>query len=151
MACRKAADSVEKLLLLLEKTFGFTRITYLMAYCIYTAASAMIQDVKAGDLDAHAKMDTFLRALNGGRTTCPVIQRSLDIINKSLEPKAANNINSEGLGRNYLPAFPYHDARKDFTNEETFGNIDLDGFSLLDSFPEYHIDNISAAWYWPTQ
>ena len=31
MACRKAADNLEKMLLLLENTFGFNRITYLMA------------------------------------------------------------------------------------------------------------------------
>ena len=45
-ACRSAANSIEKLLLLLEGTFGFTRVTYLIACCIYTGASAMIRGVK---------------------------------------------------------------------------------------------------------
>ena len=42
-ACREAADNIEKLLLLLEKTFGFTRISYLIAYCVYTGAAVMMQ------------------------------------------------------------------------------------------------------------
>jgi len=158
-ACRKASDSVERLLLLLEKTFGFTRITYLMAYCIYTAASAMIQDVKAGDVDASAKMGTFLRALKGGITTCPVVQRSIDIINNSLHteapgfPSADDSTSAESLmTRNYLPAFPYRDAQVDYTNEANFGSMDLDAFNstLLDCFPENHLDNVTSEWYLPS-
>ncbi|PVH70719.1 hypothetical protein DL98DRAFT_436466, partial [Cadophora sp. DSE1049] len=79
-ACRQAAINMEKMVLLVEKTFGFTRITYLMAYCIYTGASVLLPDDKSGDRDARARIDTFLRALEGGRTTCPMVQRSLDII-----------------------------------------------------------------------
>lgn len=156
MACRKAADSVEKLLLLLERTFGFSRITYLMAYCIYTATSAMIQDVKSGDIDAKAKMSTFLRALRIGVKSCPIVQRSIDIINNSLqstspELTSVNEHNgTDGHFRNYLPAFPYRDVRGDYANETHFGGMELDTFSLLDSFPENHIDNtVTTEWYWP--
>src|SRR3954447_12004114 len=84
IACRNAANSIEKLLLLLEGTFGFTRITYLIAYCIYTGASAMLQGVKSGDSEASTRMETFLRALNTGVQSCPILQRSLDIINASM-------------------------------------------------------------------
>lgn len=125
-----------------------------MAYCIYTAASAMIQDVKAGDLEASTKMSTFLRALKGGVTTCPVVQRSLDIINNSLQaspPQPTSSITdaTETLGRNYLPAFPYRDAPVDFMNEGDFSTMDLDAFSLLDCFPENHILEGSSEWYMP--
>ena len=84
--CRQAAIRTKKLLLLVETSFGFTRITYLMAYCIYTSASVLLNDVNAGDREAREGMDTLLRALRGGIATCPVLQRSLDIITNNLRP-----------------------------------------------------------------
>lgn len=78
-ACRSASDSIEKLARLLKKTFGFTRVTYLMAYCVYTGASVMVQDVAAGDLETNMKILTFLEVLKEGTTTCPIVQRCLDI------------------------------------------------------------------------
>jgi hypothetical protein len=112
----------------------------------------MIQDVKACDLDASAKMGTFLRALKGGVTTCLVVQRSLDIINNSLQTPLAelpSSINDTAEGRNYLPAFPYRDAQVDYTNVGDFATIDLDSFSLLDCFPENHIMDGTGEWYIP--
>ncbi|KAL2815054.1 fungal-specific transcription factor domain-containing protein [Aspergillus cavernicola] len=156
IACRKAADNLERLLLLLGDTFGFNRITYLMSYCIYTAASVMIKDVKAGDLEANRKMQTFLRALQQGTTTCPLIQRSLDIINNSLQPKtprlaSLNDIaTTENIAdANHLPAFPYPDldVANQFTADRNPTGMDLDAFSLLDSFPEQHINTATGEWY----
>lgn len=127
-----------------------------MSYCIYTAASVMIKDVKAGDLEANETMQTFLRALRQGIKTCPLIQRSLDIINNSLQsktPKLAslNGIfTTEGIATaNYLPAFPYLDVgfTNQFTTDRNATGIDLDGFSLLDSFPEQHINIETGEWY----
>ncbi|KFY89941.1 hypothetical protein V500_05394 [Pseudogymnoascus sp. VKM F-4518 (FW-2643)] len=153
-ACRNAANSIEKLLLLLETTFGFTKITYLMAYCIYTGASAMVQDVKSGELEAKVKMSTFLRALKGGLKTCPILQRSIDIISNSLQGSQSwvpeiDNSAPDNSGRNYLPAFPYRDAQMDPSNETNYSFIDLDAFALLDSFPENHIDAVTGEWYLP--
>lgn len=91
-ACRRIATEVEKLLLLHETTFGFHRVTYLMAYCIYTSASVSLADVKTGDKDASKRMQTFLRALQGGLATCPVLQRSLDIIGNGLKPDFSTTI-----------------------------------------------------------
>lgn len=156
IACRKAAENLEKLLLLLEKTFGFSRITYLMSYCIYTAASVMIKDAKAGDVEANWKMQTFLRALKQGIKTCPLIQRSLDIINNNLQSKTPKLTSlhdiptTENIATaNYLPAFPYSDL--EFTNqfaaERYSTGMDLDAFSLLDSFPENHVNTATGEWY----
>lgn len=156
MACRKAADSLEKMLLLLEKTFGFNRITYLMAYCIYTGASVMIKDVKAGDLEASSKMQTFLRALKQGTKTCPLLQRSLDIINNSLNSNpprfAQSNDNApaeDPVAANYLPAFPYLDPEvtNHLTTDQNSSSMDLDAFSFLDSFPEQNINTATGEWY----
>jgi len=161
MACRRAANGLEKLLLLLERTFGFTRVTYLMGYCIYTGASVMIHDVKAGDTDATQKMQTFLRALQQGTTTCPILQRSLDIINNCLKadpnpytgnvPRPEDAFNA--LNGNYLPAFPYLDLQHGADSSDQAVDLnfmDLDGFSLLDSFPENHIGTTPAQWYPPS-
>lgn len=151
IACRNASNNIEKLLVLLEGTFGFTRVTYLIAYCVYTAASATIPDVKAGDLEAKSRMATFHRALKGAITSCPIVQRSIDIINNSLQSDSSDlgptNEIVDG-SRNYLPAFPY---QSEYSDETMFGNMDFDA-SLLECFPENHIDNTMASgWYWPTQ
>ncbi|KJR88101.1 uncharacterized protein SPSK_07014 [Sporothrix schenckii 1099-18] len=88
--CRDAADQLERLLLLLERTFGFHHITYLMAYCVYTGASVLVQDMKQSrhrrrqDTAAASKIQTFLRALRQGMASCPLVRRSLDIITASL-------------------------------------------------------------------
>lgn len=65
-----------------------------MAYCIYTAASVAVQDVNAGDVIAAHKMQTLLRALRAGITTCPMLQRSLDIIINNLK---AHTVGSQTL------------------------------------------------------
>ncbi|KAK6066776.1 Nitrogen assimilation transcription factor nirA 3 [Seiridium cupressi] len=122
-ACRQAADSAERLLILFERTFGFTKLSYLSAYCIYTSASVMVQDAKAGDALASRKTETFLRALNVAAKTCQLIQRSLDIITNSLNAEGTrpaavgkSNQTSENnlLNRQYLPAFLYRDAQINF-------------------------------------
>ncbi|OGM50324.1 hypothetical protein ABOM_001034 [Aspergillus bombycis] len=144
-ACRAASDSIEKLLLLFERSFGFTRITYLMSYCIYTGASVLMQDVKKGDFDAQVKIQTFLQALRQGTTACPVVQRSLHIITNSLRADATNVPDARlacaptgqtPLARNYLPAFPYPDIDVGYSTNLNRGSTDLDGFTLLDCFPE---------------
>lgn len=170
IACRRAADSLEKLLLLLEKTFGFSRITYLMAYCIYTGASVMTHDVKTGDAEARGKMQTFLRALQHGMVACPLLQRSFDIISNSLRPDnmrpspdattipkddGRNHITTSNfMAANYLPAFPYVDppVYASFGTDDTVNrtSMDLDAFPFLDCFPENHIDTTTSEWYIPT-
>jgi hypothetical protein len=160
-ACRRAADSLERLLLLLEGTFGFARVTYLVGYCIYTGASVMTHDVKAGDVDASRKMQTFLRALHQGTKTCPILQRSLDIINNCLRTDPASYTGSTPRPEdtlnvmigNYLPAFPYLESQvgpDPSSQTMDLSLMDLDGFSLLDSFPENHIGTNTAEWYLPS-
>lgn len=159
-ACRTASDNIEKLVLVFEKTYGFSRITYLMAYCVYTGASVMVQDVKKGDLEANIKMMTFLQLLRQGTTTCPVVQRSLDIITNGLRsdttPAPQVGLDTAAADqtpwpRSYLPAFPYRGPGFDFGAGLTQGGMDLDGFSLLDCFPETQYDNTSSGggWFFP--
>ncbi|KAI0125266.1 fungal-specific transcription factor domain-containing protein [Xylariales sp. AK1849] len=155
-ACRQASDSAEKVLLLLDSTFGFSKLSYLMAYCIYTSASVMVQDSKAGDALASRKTETFLRALKTAAKTCHLIQRSLDIITNGLNSEvtgiAAVNPNpaSENLlNRHYLPAFPYRDHQTNLGGDAGLGGMDLDPSSFLECFPEQHMENTTGDWYLP--
>ena len=123
-----------------------------MAYCIYTGASAIIQDVKSGNPEASSNMTTFIRALQGGLATCPAMQRSLDIIINSLQKPSATELqptkeSTDGLSQNYLPAFPNHDPQIDLGSRANLGTMDLDAFSFLDCFPENHVDMEPGEWY----
>ncbi|KAK8129176.1 fungal-specific transcription factor domain-containing protein [Apiospora kogelbergensis] len=103
--CLAAAQSIEKLVLCFEATFGLERITYLIGYCIYTGASAALEDAKNSTLGAaHPVLRTLLRALNKGMQRCPLLERSLEIIIKGLNHtppvhQAARVVNSEAGGR----------------------------------------------------
>lgn len=55
-----------------------------MGYCIYTGASAILEDAKSGQGAAHGILRTYLRALNTGMRKCPLLERSLHIIVKGL-------------------------------------------------------------------
>ena len=65
-----------------------------MAYCMYTAASVLIYDVKAGDLVATQALETLMRALRCGVATCPIVHRSLDIITSSLKLELPSRLNT---------------------------------------------------------
>jgi hypothetical protein len=145
-------------MLLFERTFGFTRITYLIAYCIYTGASVMVHDVNKGNVDA--KMMTFLRALKDGITTCPVVQRSLDIINNGIKSGGRDvsqaepdtfNTDDPAMTGNYLPAFPYQAPDLTFGADPFQQVMEFDD-SLLDCFPEAQFADLEASetWSFPT-
>lgn len=141
-ASRKASKSVESLLLLYEDTFGFTRVTYLMAYCIYTAATIVVEDLKEGYPGARERTSFFLRALEGARTSCPGIQRSIDVI-KSHLPPVFDTDPSLNRGRfpelqtdPSMPAFPYHPSGTPSQVDYDALSIDRNYFSsVLYSFP----------------
>ncbi|KAF6812841.1 fungal specific transcription factor [Colletotrichum plurivorum] len=150
-ACISAAKSIEKLLLLLEATFGLENITYLMGYCIYTGASAVLEDTNKGDPDASAAMHTYLRALNTGMKRCPLLERSLNIIIKSLKsapvrPSLIDHpppLHDALPSKSYIPAFPYLDplgySGFDMDSHNT-GDANFDALAMLDCFPELQID-----------
>lgn len=152
-ACTSAAYSIEKLLLLLDKTFGFDNITYLMAYCIYTGALPLLQEARNGNADAHAKIQTFTRALQSGTRRCPILERSLSIIRKGLTFSANQQPSSDSTHifqdasamDNYIPAFPYFafsGADEYRMDSWSPGAMNIDSFSSLDCFPEAHIGQV---------
>jgi hypothetical protein len=162
-ACIAAAQDMEKLVLLLESTFGLGNITYLMGYCIYTGASAVLEDAKRSHQGvAHPVLRTFLRALNEGMRRCPLLERSLNIIARSLsrtspdqhhrppsgvdsrsQHSATTTADTAGEHTNlYIPAFPYLDPAMslDFNMNTHSGNHDLNSIASLDCFPEMWLD-----------
>lgn len=132
-----AAKEIERLFLLLESSFGLSHTTYLMSYCAYTAATVALQDLHDGLEGSQTRIDTYLRALEGTRPSCPGIQTSIDIIHRHLEKRGHSAATQPAIPMlpqdvDYLPAFPI-DASADLMN---FGTEDLSGlpFGGLDSF-----------------
>lgn len=150
LECRNASHCLERLIICLEQSFGTSHLTYLICYCIYTGASVIVPDVNSGDLGASTRMQTFLRALHGGAVTCPVVQRSIDIINNNLTPQSRNldtlqtrdTTNTESAIGRYLPAFPVPENEVNYDMDFNAQDLDIDGFSLLNCFPEYHTSNV---------
>ncbi|KAH7131214.1 fungal-specific transcription factor domain-containing protein [Dactylonectria macrodidyma] len=148
--CIRAAQGMEKLLLLLESTFSFDNITYLMGYCIYTGASAILEDAKSNQGTAHPTMQTFLRALNGGMRKCPLLERSLHIIIKGLKRASEHRAVPDQRGvasasfdtNSYIPAFPYFDTMSpnDMDMDVYLNSMNMDAMATLDCYPELQID-----------
>ncbi|KAJ6440154.1 fungal specific transcription factor domain-containing protein [Purpureocillium lavendulum] len=150
--CITASQSIEKLVLLLESTFGLGNITYLMGYCIYTGASAILEDAKKGSDSSQATLQTFLRALNTGMKRCPLLERSMKIIVKGMsatpthKTPVADQMSQDPIptatANTYIPAFPYVDPTLsiDFDMSRYLGGADLDTMSGLNSFPEAQMD-----------
>ena len=116
-----------------------------MAYCTYTAATVVVQDMKDGRPGTRGRFETFMRALNAIRASCPGIQRSIDILTRGLNssdgPKTAAS-NEKGLTEeqgpgSQMPAFPYYD----FSDCVETGSINP--FFDLDSFPQLWFDDFS--------
>lgn len=140
-ACQEASQAVEQLLQLLDNTFGFQRFTYIMAYCTYTAATVVVQDMKNGRPDTRQRFKMFMRALNAITVSCPGIQRSIDILTRGLgtvsverEPPAFPKQAPQ------IPAFPYTDFEYMFAEgvDETSHEMATSSnpFFNLDSFPQ---------------
>lgn len=144
-ACREAAKNVEGLLLVMERSFGFSRVTYVMAYCAYTAATVAVQDTTDNVAGAQGRLETCLRALNAVTVSCPGIQRSIGIISKSLDSgmrhpatdvpgSDADYTTTNPIMPEQMPAFPW---------QENDMNVDLDPFS--NSFS--HLDPHPQEWF----
>jgi hypothetical protein len=150
--CIRASKSIEKLVSLLESAFGLENITYLMGYCIYTGASAILEDANKGSTTAYATLRTFLRALNIGMRRSPLLGRSLNIIVKGMHSASlrtqdeTHQVNegdaTQGQANSYIPAFPYMDsmASFDFDVNSYLGGIGMDSITGLDCFPESQIE-----------
>jgi hypothetical protein len=125
-----------------------------MAYCTYTAATVVVQDMKDGRPGTKGRFETFMRALNAIRASCPGIQRSIDILTRGLEsneraktarPSVVLQNESVGDEAQYqvpqIPAFPYHDFSYAFADGTD--STGMNPFFDLDSFPHLWFDDFS--------
>ncbi|KAG7426450.1 Nitrogen assimilation transcription factor nit-4 [Fusarium oxysporum f. sp. raphani] len=149
-ACQEACQGVEQLLQLLDNTFGFQRFTYIMAYCTYTAATVVVQDMKAGRPGTSERFKMFMRALNAITVSCPGIQRSIDILTKGLGTAVEQDQEIPPAVPEQapqIPAFPYTDFGYIFAEgvDETSHDTTTSSnpFFSLDSFPHLWFDEFS--------
>lgn len=149
-ACQEASQCVEHLLQLLDNTFGFQRFTYIMAYCTYTAATVVVQDMKNGRPDTAERFKMFIRALNAITVSCPGIQRSINILTKGLGTAVEQDQEIQPAVPEQapqIPAFPYTDFGYIFAEgvDETSHNTitSSNPFFSLDSFPQLWFDEFS--------
>jgi len=138
--------------LLLESTFGLENITYLMGYCIYTGASAILEDATNSGLgSSHPVLRTFLRALNTGMRLSPLLERSLNIIIKGLNrvpPQPSSSLDDLSHEDNFIPtypwipAFPYVDPAIsiEFDMNPYLRTSNMGSMAGLDCFPEVLMD-----------
>ncbi|GAB7345960.1 hypothetical protein MBLNU457_4185t2 [Dothideomycetes sp. NU457] len=163
-ALREASRGIEVLLLLLERSFGFTRMTYLMSYCAYTGATVAVEDLSNGLPGAVESVQTFIRALEGARrTTCPVIASSLDIIKMNIaqkcpdklamlnlpmdqvvHPSHPGHVSQQGM----MPAFPYQPIQMDYSGHHTnvFAVDPTASSMMLNSYPQHFVDMRDEGW-----
>lgn len=129
-----------------------------MAYCTYTAATIAVEDLNEGAVGALEGVKTFIRALEGAKVTCPVVQRSLDIIQKSIGQNSTEQLPimtlpsggppQETYAHNIMPAFPYQQMPLDFSGRpEMFAGIDpAVSSSMLNSYPQHYLDMRDEHW-----
>ncbi|KAF2756436.1 hypothetical protein EJ05DRAFT_441135 [Pseudovirgaria hyperparasitica] len=149
-ACREASADVENLLLLLERTDSFSHVTYMMAYCAYTAATVAVEDLKQGIPGSQERVDTYMRALHGCRSSCPGIQRSIDIALRSLDsydlprtaapetsrlPLEAVQPVAEIIDLS-MPAFPYPYMDASLLEASPTLDFNITQYASLDGFPQ---------------
>ncbi|KAI6864190.1 hypothetical protein KC343_g2204 [Hortaea werneckii] len=142
--CTQASLDMEHLLHLLESTFGLTHVTYLMAYCAYIAATVAMLDLHDHIRGSQTRLNMYLRALYSARSSCPVIQRSIDIIVKAMEYRRPRQVDLEKapIGNqgptdpDPLPMFP-------FDEYNVFGTMDLQTQSTL---PFGALDPFATDW-----
>ncbi|ENH71392.1 hypothetical protein FOC1_g10007622 [Fusarium oxysporum f. sp. cubense race 1] len=149
-ACQEASQCVVHLLQLLDNTFGFQRFTYIMAYCTYTAATVVVQDMKNGRPDTAERFKMFIRALNAITVSCPGIQRSINILTKGLGTAVEQDQEIQPVVPQQapqIPAFPYTDFGYIFAEgvDETSHDTTTSSnpFFSLDSFPQLWFDEFS--------
>jgi hypothetical protein len=123
--CRQASQAVESIVVGYGNTFGFNRIPYLMSYCIYTAATIVMEDLKDGFSGDRERIEMFLEALECAKVSCPGIQQSIDIIRRNLSPTMPTS--NPVMIPNYIQAHPVMDP-----SIPTFPFLPMEGMAAGD-------------------
>lgn len=86
--CMAKAQTVNELFLLYGSSFNWSKMTYLVSYCVYTAATINVEAMKTSSgaerEEAVKRLAISLRILESEAQQTPGIQRSVNIIKKQL-------------------------------------------------------------------
>ena len=105
--CVEETSKIKEFLRAHHRTFNFKIQTYLVSYCVYTAATIDIYDIKSDDDTAAAaaaeRLAITLKMLESEAAQTPGIKRSIDIIKAQLRtyseptqyPPQTNGVASE--------------------------------------------------------
>lgn len=126
------------------RSFNYKNQTYLLSYCVYTAATIEVTQMKQGDSGAAERLETTLRMLETEAEQTPGIQKSIIIITNQLQDfLSSDQVNTEQIvdenNRSANQAIDFGTDNVDiggFTPED-LGNIqwfDLDLFDVSAGF-----------------
>jgi hypothetical protein len=86
--CVSTADTINSMFMLYSKTFNLSRMTYLISYCVYSAATVNVEEMRSPVLHdreaAAARLGLSLRILENEARQTPGVRRSIDIIRRQL-------------------------------------------------------------------
>lgn len=86
--CVETANTIHDMFLLYSETFNLSRMTYLISYCVYSAATVdvgeMRSPIQADREAAAARLGVSLRILESEARQTPGVRRSIDIIKRQL-------------------------------------------------------------------
>ncbi|KAK5105677.1 hypothetical protein LTR62_002489 [Meristemomyces frigidus] len=98
-SCVEQAEVMHHMFVLYGKTFNWSNMTYLVSYCVYTAATVDVAEMSSPDVTARSRAATrlgvALRLLEGEAKQTRSMRSSVDIIKRRL----AADSNSEGHSR----------------------------------------------------
>lgn len=86
--CVRSAQSVHNMFVVYGRTFQWRKMTYLVSYCVYTAATVDVHEMKSLDTqrrqEATKRLAVSLQILESESRQTPGIRRSIDIIKRQL-------------------------------------------------------------------
>ena len=104
--CTEEASKVNEFFRQYGHTFKFQNQTYLVSYCVYTAATVDIQQIRHEDTQLAAaaanRLSTTLKMLESEARQTPGIKRSIDIIKSHLTQQQSEGKKTQKSG----PAIP---------------------------------------------
>lgn len=86
--CVETANTIHGMFLLYSKTFNLSKMTYLISYCVYSAATVDVEEMRSpiqlNREAAAARLGVSLRILENEARQTPGVGRSIDIIRRQL-------------------------------------------------------------------
>lgn len=101
--CSNSAQRVHDMFIVYGKTFHWRKMTYLVSYCVYTAATIQVHEMRSTDMqrrqDATKRLAVLLQILESESRQTPGIRRSIDIIKRQLRSWTPNRPRDPPNGR----------------------------------------------------